>query len=115
MSLLDARNEIVDALGEIEDVNAKHSQPATVQPGDAWPRVREVGRGEQGYLMVDWDVLVILPADEVVAYQRLQDLIPDLFDALKPVGYVQSIAPVSFQQQNGPTYPAAQVTFIREF
>lgn len=116
MSLLDARTEIVDALGEIEGVSANKTMPGSIKPGDAWPRLTGVVRGEQGYLMCEWEALIILPQDEVLAYQRFEDLTPDVFDALQPVGYVQAVAPVKIKQApSSPEYLALQATFIREF
>lgn len=115
-TLLDARKEIVDALGEIDGVTAHSTIPGTIKPGDAWGQLTGVERSEQGYLLASWEAWILLPQDEVLAYQRFEDLTPDVFDALQPVGYVESVVPRKTKQSpSGPEYLTLVATFIREF
>lgn len=113
MSLVGVRQELADALSEVEGVNGYTKPPTALKPGDAWPRLGGLERQGPVYL-VRWRVLVLLPLDEVAALNLLETLVPDLEAALASVGYVESYTPVTYQAGTTANHPAVEITLIRE-
>lgn len=113
MSLEGVRQELADALSTVTGVTGYIKPPTALKPGDAWPRLGTLERGPGAAFLVTWRVLIILPVDEQVALNTIESLVPELFDALNPVGFIQTIEPITYEASSFSS-PALQVTLIRE-
>lgn len=116
MSLTGVRQALADALSTVDGVSGFLKPPATGRPGDAWPRLDGLTRdpGGSGQFLATWRVILLLSTDEAVALDSLVDLVPDLDDALRPIGYVESYTPVLYRPASGAEMPALEITITRE-
>lgn len=115
MALTEVRQAMADALSTVEGVTGYTKPPTTARTGDAWPRFAGAER-DPGTLQFTftWRVLVLLAADEGVALDSLDDLVPDLYEALMSEAYVLRWEPVVYTSSAGATTPALEITMIRE-
>lgn len=102
MSNAGTRTAIKTALDGIGGIRGFDKQPNGPRPGDAWPMwrgsVREDGNGQ---FFENWDVLVVVPADEVRASAFCDDHQDSLIDGLAPVMYVDSFTPTQVPAEGG--------------
>lgn len=97
MSLNDTRAAFKEALDEVAGVTGYLRRPSTPKPGDAWPIWRG-GERDQNTGLFDhtWAVGLMLPQDEKSAQDWIDARLDDLAKAIRPVAYVESVAPATF-------------------
>lgn len=113
MALADVRDELVAALNTVDGVTAYRKPPTTMRGGDAWVVLGGLERSGPAYL-VTWRVLVLLPLDDLLQLQITESLVDPIHDALAGHGYVQAFEPVTYAPEGGATFPALQITLVRE-
>lgn len=102
MSNADTRQAIADALSTVSDINGYPARPNALNEGDGWPQWRG-GVPRAGAVENTWAVLVVLPsADDVTADSFADSHGEALLEALRPVLYVDSIAPAEITSEAGP-------------
>jgi hypothetical protein len=104
-----SRSDIAEALSDADDVNGYEFRPTTPRPGDAWPLLSQLERGEGQTFAVVWRVMVFLPQDERQASAWFDAHYSDIVDALLPVGFVELIEPVALSAA-GSEQMAMQIT-----
>lgn len=96
MPLATTRTAFKDALDTVDGVRGYVTPPSTAKPGDAWPRWRGgPADADTGMIDHEWSVIVYLPQDQVSADQWIDDHLQALRRALRPVAYVEAVAPVT--------------------
>lgn len=93
MSLAGDRQEIADALTEVDGVTGHRYRPRTLPAGTAWPLLEGLARGPAYDFAATWRVVVVLPADEVRASEWFDAHHEEVADALADVGYVERVEP----------------------
>lgn len=103
MSNADTRQAIADALSTVSGVTGYPARPDALNEGDGWPQWR--GATPQAYAFENtWAVLVILPAGEVSADAFADSHGEALVEALRPVMFVDQIAPATLDTEAGQMY-----------
>lgn len=113
MSLVGDREAIAAALSTATGVKGYAYRPTSTKSGDAWPMLSSLDRAGGLAFTVTWRVLVVLPGDEVAASQWIDGHHEQLVDALLPVGFIDTIAPVKLESSAGDQY-ALQITMRGE-
>ena len=115
MSIVQGRAALADALSTLGEhgIRGHEYRPFTPRSGDGWPLLGKLEHGPGGAFEATWRVLVVLPADERLASDRTDELVPLLAEALIPVGFVDSFEPVALQTSGGDTF-ALQITIRSE-
>lgn len=113
MSLVGDRQAIADALSTAPGVKGYAYRPTSTKPGDGWPLLSSLDRAAGLAFTVTWRVLIILPGDEVAASEWIDAHHEQLVDALEPVGFVDTVAPVKLESGAGDQY-ALQMTMRGE-
>lgn len=104
MSNAQTRQDIADALSAVAGIHGHLSKPSALNEGDAWPQWRG-GVPHAGAVENTWAVLVILPSADDVTADSFADSHGDaLIEALRPVLYVDSIAPAEIPSGGGFLY-----------
>lgn len=101
MSLNGFREDVATALSGVDDVTGYAKRPSAPKTGDAWTLLGGLERdaGDPGFT-VTWVVLILLPPDEVIANDWIDNHAQDIFDALQPLAYVERFTPVALQVNN---------------
>jgi len=107
------RQAVASALGNVPDVRGFAYRPGTPAPGDVWPLLSFMDRAQGDAFVGTWRVRVLLPQDEEAASVWMDAHWDDLYYALKPLGYVQRMAPVLLAAAGGDLY-ALEITMIAE-
>lgn len=104
MSRQQTRQDIADALTEVDGIHGYPARPDALTPGDGWPQWR--GATPHAYAFENtWAVLIVLPqADDVTADSFADEHGDALVDALRPVMFVDSLAPAELASEAGPIY-----------
>lgn len=108
------RVAIAAALDYMEGVTGYEFRPTTPRPGDAWPLLGALERGPASAFTVNWNVYVVLPADERAASQWIDDRVDELVGELEPVGFVDRVEPVKLDINNDQTAYGLLVTIRGE-
>lgn len=104
MSNATIRQEIAAALSTVSGVHGHASRPSALNEGDAWPQWRG-GVPHAGAVESTWAVLIVLPqTDDVSADSFADSHGAALLDALRPVLFVDSIAPAEIPTDAGQLY-----------
>ena len=105
--------EVASSVVEKVNVTPSYRQSLTAGQG-AVRRDRTTYEAFGG--VVTWQVWIVLPKDPVTAQEWLDDVIPDVADALATSREltVQSVEPQQLALDNGNTYPIALITGTRE-
>jgi hypothetical protein len=108
MSNATIRQAIATALstvtGPFGPVRGHVARPAALNERDAWPQWRG-GVPHAGAVESTWAVLIVLPqADDVSADGFADQYGEALLDALRPVLFVDSIAPAMIEVESGQMY-----------
>jgi len=94
MSLTGQRQEFLDALDTVDEVNAFAYRPAAPKTGDAWPLIQDMERQTALNFDVTWRVVVILPDDERKASDWFEAHHEPIAEALEEAfAYVERIEP----------------------
>ena len=101
MSIEGKRAEIAAALSGVDGLTATPYPPSTMVEGHAWPLWGGAEPAEGYALEHTWRVFVVLPADPQAASVRTDELLSDVMDALRPVGYVDAAEPIALQTSGG--------------
>ena len=103
MSNAQTRQNIADALSTVAGIKGYTSTPSAPSVGDGWPQWRGADRAG-GYAYTNtWIVLIVLPnQDEVTADAYADEHLELLDDALRPVLFIDSIAPAEIPAEGGP-------------
>lgn len=86
------REDIAELLSEVDGIKGYAFRPKTPKAGDAWPLL-------SGYELVDgWlareeRIIVFLPQDEKSASEFMDAKVGLLWDALRPLGFIERIEP----------------------
>ena len=98
---MSTREDIREALTDVDGVSPAAYRPTVLKTGDAWPLLSLLERGDGWAFTRTWRVFVVLPQDERAASDRFDALVPDLLDALEPIGYVDRFEPVKIETSGG--------------
>ena len=101
MSFATTRTAIAEALSTVTGVTGYPRRPNTLSAGDAYPLLDEITRGPGLFFAATWRVIVILGGDEFDAEARVDDLLPELAQALNPVAFVDSATPLAVKTNAG--------------
>jgi len=113
MNLSGVRDEIADALTGVDGLTGYATPPKVLRTGDALVRLGALSL-DGPYSTVTWQVIVLQNAnDEVAQIEQLETILDDLLAALRPVGHVTEVVPITYPVGRG-TVPAIQLTMIRE-
>lgn len=104
-----SRQDIADALSLVEGVTGHEFRPSVIGSGDAWPIIASLESAEGQDYITNWRVLVVLSGDEQTSAAQFVSLAPQLIDTLRPVVFVESVAPVTIQTSAG-DIPGIQLT-----
>jgi len=95
MSLESARAEIATALSTVAGVQGYTKRPTPPAAGDAWPLWSGSERADGSAFLPTWSVRILVPQDEVAATEWWDAHRDAVLDALRPVLYVQRVAPAA--------------------
>lgn len=105
MSNAQTRLDIAAALSSVAGVTGHTVRPSTLNEGDAWPQWRGSAHAGGHSYESTWAVLIVLPqADDVTADSFADSHGAALLDALRPVLFVDSIAPATIDTEPGQLY-----------
>jgi hypothetical protein len=105
MSNAQTRQDIADALSEVDGISGHTSKPAALNEGDAWPQWRGAEKAGGRVFTHTWAVLVVMPqTDDITADAYADSHGPALVDALRPILYVDSLAPATIPTEAGDMY-----------
>jgi hypothetical protein len=104
-----SRSDFVLPLSSVAGVTGYEFRPTGLAAGDAWPLIASMDASEGYDYLTSWRVLVVLPSDERAAATQFETWTPLLIDALRPVAFVESVAPVTIQTSAG-EIPGIQLT-----
>ncbi|HET8716664.1 MAG TPA: hypothetical protein VFM50_02850 [Nocardioidaceae bacterium] len=103
MSNADTRQAIATALSTVSGVTGYPARPDALSEGDGWPQWR--GAATHAYAFENtWAVLVVLPAGDVSADAFADSHGESLVDALRPIMFVDNIAPATLDTEAGQMY-----------
>lgn len=104
MSNAQTRQAIADALSTVDGIKGYPAKPSALNEGDAWPQWRG-GVPHAGAVENTWAVLVVLPqADDITADTYADAKGEALLEALRPVLFIDSLAPASLGPDTSPIY-----------
>lgn len=104
MSNANTRAEIAAALSAVAGITGHTARPSVLNEGDAWPQWRG-GVPRAGAVENTWIVLVVMPqADDITADGFADSHGEALLEALRPVLFVDSIAPATIDNDAGQMY-----------
>lgn len=104
MSNADTRQAIADALSTVSGIHGHPARPDALNEGDGWPQWRG-GVPRAHAVEGTWAVLIVLPSANDVTADAFADSHGEaLLDALRPVLFVDSIAPAEVTTESGPLY-----------
>ena len=109
MSFEATREELAAQLSTVEGVKGYAKRPTILTPGDAWPLLGSIGDRSGAAFQVTWRVIVILGKDEAAAIDKAEALLPELFEAIDPVAYVDGGQPFAVPTQGGELF-ALEIT-----
>lgn len=101
MSLQGQRQELVDALADVDGVKAHKYRPRALKTGDVWPLLEGMDRELGHDFAVTWRAVVILPSDEVKASEWFDAHHEPIADALADFGVVERIEPGAVATEAG--------------
>jgi hypothetical protein len=87
------RQDIVDALSDVEGVTPSLFRPTVVAPGHAWPTMRGWERAQPRIFEQVWGVYVVLASDDQAAAAAWDLLVPVVLNALYPIMTIDQIQP----------------------
>lgn len=100
MSRAATRQAIATALSTVTGVTGYASRPDVLSEGDGWPQwAGEVYPGTQ-----QWNVLVVLPADDVSADSWVDEHGDAVHDALKSIIFIDETKPAKIATDAGDMY-----------
>lgn len=79
------RSDLAQALSTVAGVNGYLKKPAALATGDGWPRVTGLQHVAPGAWETSWQVVIILPDDEVARDEWLIARYDAVIDALAPL------------------------------
>lgn len=95
MSLESSRAEIANALSTVAGITGYQKRPNPPVEGDAWPLWSGSDRADGSAFLPTWSVRILVPQDEAAATDWWDDHRDAVLDALRPVLYVQRVAPAA--------------------
>jgi hypothetical protein len=101
MTFATTRAELAAQLSTVEGVTGYDKRPTILRPGDAYPLLGSVGDRSGMAFQVTWRVIVVLGNDEAAAIDKTEALLPELFEAIEPVAYVDGAQPFAVPTQGG--------------
>ena len=101
MSNADTRQAIADALSDVAGVKGYPRRPRSPKAGDGWPLWRGSERADGAAFMETFAVIIALPADEQNADTFADAHAEALEEALRPVLWVESLAPAVTATDSG--------------
>lgn len=113
MSLTSSRAAIVAALNTVTGVKAYTVPPAVMSIGDAVVQLAGLEHGPASVFLSSWVVHLVLAPDLGTAVPEIDSLLGPVLDALAPVAFVQSVAPVNYQTA-GASFGALEIKMDRE-
>lgn len=109
MSFTSTRGDLATALSTVEGITGYPKRPKTLSTGVGWALLDNAERGPGAAFAATWRVLVVLGGDEMVAYDKADELLPPLVDAIDPVAFVDSARPIAIQTSSGELF-ALEIT-----
>ncbi|HEY9522837.1 MAG TPA: hypothetical protein VIR33_06335 [Thermopolyspora sp.] len=109
MSFGTTRAELAAQLSTVAGVTGYAKRPTILKPGDAYPLLGGIGDRSGSAFQVTWRVIVILGKDEAAAIDKAEALLPELFEAIDPVAYVDGATPFAVPTQGGELF-ALEIT-----
>jgi hypothetical protein len=114
MSLTTDRAAIVAALSAVAGITGYNAPPSVLSAGDALVQLASLDSGPAfGLFQKSWVVHVLLSDTLTDALALFEAKALVLADALQPVAYVASIAPVVYESA-GAKFAAIEIRLIRE-
>jgi len=105
MNLGTIRQEIAAALDTVAGVHGHTHRPAALNNGDAWPQWRGSEAAGGHSTESTWAVLIALPqTDDITADGFVDSHGAALLEALRPVIFVDTIAPAEISTDAGNFY-----------
>lgn len=102
MSLSGDRAELAALLDSVDDVNGFAYRSRLARTGDAWPLIQQLDAELAGAFQVTWQVVVVLPSDEVKASEWFDEHHEPISDALLDAGFgVDRIMPAALDTDAG--------------
>ncbi len=115
MSIVETRTEITEALATVDGLYATETQPGTMGAGSAWPTLTGIARDETTNQFVgSWRIIIATGGDPISALLYMDEHLQDVVDAVQPVAYVESIAPVDLSQLTAGDMYGIEIRAVRE-
>lgn len=114
MSLSTDRAALALAVSTVAEIEGYELPPKVIRVGDAWPQLGPISRGDDGYLLVEWQVVVVLSAEPAQLVERMDALADQLVEAMRPVLFVESITPVAVPTSAGSDLVAVEIRGRKE-
>lgn len=105
MTLQGDRADIAAALDTVTSLKGYPVRPGTPKRGDSWPILGPLVRDVAHNYEVTWAVMVFIGGDEQSASEWLDEHLDEIDDALRPVGYIDTIDPANLgNSETQPSY-----------
>lgn len=105
MNLQGDRAAIASALDTVTGVNGYGIRPSTPKRGDAWPILGALTRDAAYSYAVSWSVFVFIGGNEQSASEWLDANLDEIDDALRSVGFIDTIEPANLgNSETQPSY-----------
>ena len=96
------RAEIAGALTDVEGIYPTGDTPGDMGTGSCWPMLAGLeATGAPGVFTATWILRVVTGGEQQDGTAFMDAHLADIIDALKPVAYVQSVAPVILASAGG--------------
>lgn len=114
MSNADTRAEIAAAVSTLDGLTGFAERPANPKAGDAWPQWRGAERAGGFAFLETWQVVIVMPSEEVKADEWADLYGYELAQILQPVLHVTGIQPATLPVSGQNDTYALMITGVRE-